>query len=337
MAFTSSGSSSSSDSEVDSCSKTCVKAYATLKEQYDSLSSDYKKSQFNLVSYKAGLESVEARLAHYKKNEAVFEESINVLKLEVRLRDNTLDEYKMKLEKFKTGLGYNAATPTVESFVNLSDKSGSDKGYHSVPPPLIGNFIPRKPDLTFIDEIVESKNMDVTTVITSSNDKTVENKGVSNTVESNVVRMNNSSAPIIEDWNSNDESEVEPNDKTVVRTVWNNSRRVNHKNFSNKTTHPHPKRSFVPRAVLTRTGKINAAGANVNTAGASINIVIRPINTATLTLIMNHPRPKSNAYKRGYSQSSRPFNRYYANKNSIINTNVNTARVKNTTARDRVV
>ncbi|GJY91520.1 ribonuclease H-like domain-containing protein [Tanacetum coccineum] len=99
MACTSLGSSSSSDSEVDSCSKTCVKAYATLKEQYDSLSSDYKKSQFNLVSYKAGLESVEARLAHYKKNEAVFEESINVLKLEVILRDNALDEYKMKLDK----------------------------------------------------------------------------------------------------------------------------------------------------------------------------------------------------------------------------------------------
>ncbi|GJU88240.1 putative ribonuclease H-like domain-containing protein [Tanacetum coccineum] len=194
MAFTSSGSSSSSDSE----------------------------SQFNLVSYKAGLESVEARLAHYKKNEAVFEESINVLKLEVRLRDNALDEYKMNLEKaekerdqlkqtlekfqnsskslndllesqvidkFKTGLGYNAATaasPAVESFVNLSDKSGSDKGYHSVPPPLTGNFIPRKPDLTFIDEIVESENMDVTTVVTPSNDKTVENKGVSNIVESNV-------------------------------------------------------------------------------------------------------------------------------------------------------
>ncbi|GKA46753.1 ribonuclease H-like domain-containing protein, partial [Tanacetum coccineum] len=40
-----------SDSEVDSCSESCVKAYATLKEQYDNLSSDYKKSQFNLVSY----------------------------------------------------------------------------------------------------------------------------------------------------------------------------------------------------------------------------------------------------------------------------------------------
>ncbi|GKA30710.1 hypothetical protein Tco_0717015 [Tanacetum coccineum] len=105
-----SGSSSSSDTEVDSSSKSCVKAYATLKEQYDSLSSDYKKYQFNLVSYKAAT----------------------------------------------------AASSAVESFVNLSDKSGSDKGYHSVPPPLTRNFIPRKPDLTFIDEIVESENLDVT-------------------------------------------------------------------------------------------------------------------------------------------------------------------------------
>ncbi|GJV10622.1 putative ribonuclease H-like domain-containing protein [Tanacetum coccineum] len=172
MAFTSSGSSSSSDSEVDSCSKTCVKAYATLKEQYDNLSSDYKKSQFNLVSYKA-----------------------------VRLRDNALNEYKMNLEKaeterdqlkqtlekfqnsskslnnilksqvinkFKTGLVYDVATaasPAVESFVNLTDKSGSDKGYHSVPPPLTGNFIPCKPDLTFVDEIVESENLDVLTLL----------------------------------------------------------------------------------------------------------------------------------------------------------------------------
>ncbi|GKE05668.1 hypothetical protein Tco_1397686 [Tanacetum coccineum] len=71
MAHTSLGSSSSSDSE----------------------------SQFNLVSYKTGLESVETRLAHYKKNEAVFEESINVLKLEVKLKDTALVENKKKLEK----------------------------------------------------------------------------------------------------------------------------------------------------------------------------------------------------------------------------------------------
>ncbi|GJX42832.1 hypothetical protein Tco_0257822 [Tanacetum coccineum] len=61
------------------------------------------------------------------------------------------------------------------------------------------------------------------------------------------------------------------------------------------------------------------------------------LNTAASKPIVNHPRTKTNAFKRGYSQSSRPFNRHFANKNSIINTNVNTARVKHTTARDRAV
>nr|GEX92942.1 retrotransposon protein, putative, unclassified [Tanacetum cinerariifolium] len=93
------GSSSSIESKVDSCSKTCLKAYAPFKEQYNSLSSDYKKSQFSLLSYKAGLQSVEERLVHYKKNAAVFTEKINILNLEVKLRENALVVYTKNLEK----------------------------------------------------------------------------------------------------------------------------------------------------------------------------------------------------------------------------------------------
>ncbi|GJW32730.1 ribonuclease H-like domain-containing protein [Tanacetum coccineum] len=242
--FHKNGNPSSSDSEVDSCSKSCVKAYATLKEHYDSLSSDYKKSQFNLVSYKA--------------------------------------------EKF------------------------------------------------------ESKH------------ESADVKNNSDAVEPKTIRKNSSRPPVIEDWNSDDDSEVEfiPNvkDKTVrpstekikfvksaretvekvIRPVWNNSSRVNHKNFANKMTHPHPNRRFVPQAVLTRSGKIN-------TAGASVNTVVRPVNTAGSKTTVNHPRPISNAYKKGYSQVTRPFNKYSANKNSIFNKKVNTVRVKDTTARDRAV
>ncbi|GJT01200.1 hypothetical protein Tco_0822369 [Tanacetum coccineum] len=216
------------------------------------------------------LKSVEARLAHYKKNEAMFEESINVLKLEVKLRDTTLVENKKKLEKtekerdelkltlekfqnsskslnnllesqvidkFKTGLGYNAASsttasPAVESFLNSSEmlenqeynKSKSNKGYHAVPLPFTRNFIPCKPNLTFMDEIVESENMDVTTIVTPSNDKTIESNlesaGVKNNgdaVEPKTIRKNNFRPPVIEDWNSDDESEVEiiPKVKTI--------------------------------------------------------------------------------------------------------------------------
>ncbi|GKA81637.1 ribonuclease H-like domain-containing protein [Tanacetum coccineum] len=237
MAYTSSRSSSNSDSEVDSCSKTYVKAYATLKEQYDSLNSDYNKSQFNLVSYKAGLESVEARLEIGK-----IEKEREELKLTLEKFQNSSKSLNNLLEsqvsdRFKIGLGYNAASstvafPAVESFVNSSEmlenqeynKSKFDKGYHVVPPPYTGNYIPSKPDLMFMDEIVESENLDVTTVITPSDIKKVEtnhefadikNKG--DAVEPKTVRKNSFRSLIIEDLNSDDDSEVEfiPNVKTV--------------------------------------------------------------------------------------------------------------------------
>ncbi|GKD87593.1 hypothetical protein Tco_1358747, partial [Tanacetum coccineum] len=124
-------------------------------------------------------------------------------------------------DKFKTGLGYNAATaasPAVESFVNSSgmlenQEYNRSKGYHVVPPPYTGNFIPPKPDLTFIDKIIKSKNMDVTTVITPSNlEKDMSNhefasvKNNGDAVEPKTVRENSFIPPIIEDWNSEDES-----------------------------------------------------------------------------------------------------------------------------------
>ncbi|GKA64165.1 hypothetical protein Tco_0763771 [Tanacetum coccineum] len=63
------------------------------------------------------------------------------------------------VDKFKTGLGYNAASSTaVESFVNTSEmlenqehnKSKSDKGYHSSPHLYTGKTHTLQTDLTFM-------------------------------------------------------------------------------------------------------------------------------------------------------------------------------------------
>nr|GEV00259.1 retrotransposon Orf1 [Tanacetum cinerariifolium] len=278
---------------------------------YYCLSSDYKKSHFNLLSYKAGLQSVEEILVHYKKNEAVFTEKINILNLEVKLRDNALVEYIKNLEKsekekdelklileklqnssksinnllesqvsdkVKTRLGYNAASPAVESSVKSSEmlenqenvESRLNKGYHAVPLPFTGNYMPPKCDLRLIDEHFKS---------------------------------------VFEHL----QYEC---DQRVVKPVWNNTRRVNHKNFANKFTHPHPKRRFVPQIVLTRTGKIN-------TAGASVTNVVRPVNTAGSKSNVNHPRLILNAFKSGHSQAIRPFNKYSAYKKTIFKKEVN--------------
>nr|GFB89113.1 hypothetical protein [Tanacetum cinerariifolium] len=101
MAFTSS-SSSSSDNEVAPCSKACSKAYTTLQSYYDKLTNNLRKSQFDVLLYKTGLESVRARLVVYQQNENLFEEDIKLLKLDVMLRDNALVELRKKFEKAKT-------------------------------------------------------------------------------------------------------------------------------------------------------------------------------------------------------------------------------------------
>ncbi|GKA50445.1 hypothetical protein Tco_0743518 [Tanacetum coccineum] len=106
------------------------------------------------------------------------------------------------------------------------NKSKSDKEYHAVPSSYTGNFIPSKPDLIFIDEIVESENMDVITVVSPSNVKKVESnhesadvKNNGDVVEPKTVRKNSFRPLVIKDWNSDDDSVEEfiPNvkDKTV--------------------------------------------------------------------------------------------------------------------------
>nr|GEY71025.1 ribonuclease H-like domain-containing protein [Tanacetum cinerariifolium] len=139
-------------------------------------------------------------------------------------------------EKDKTGLGYKAASPAIENFVNSSKmienqenvRSRSDKGYHAVPPSYTGNYIPPKHDLMFIDEQVKSEYVDVVSTISSSAVKTVEskvksvdlkNKGVCSTIETKPVRENNFSPPIIKDWISDDESEVEFEPKVEDKIV----------------------------------------------------------------------------------------------------------------------
>nr|GEY91604.1 putative ribonuclease H-like domain-containing protein [Tanacetum cinerariifolium] len=139
MAFSSSSSNSSSDCE-------------------------FRKSQFDVMSYQTGLESVEARLLVYKKNESVLEENIKLLNIKVQLRDTALatlrqrletteherDDLKIKLEKFQTsskrltdllasqtsdkaGLGYNSKVFTQAMF-DCDNYYSSESDNDSWPP-----------------------------------------------------------------------------------------------------------------------------------------------------------------------------------------------------------
>ncbi|GJU87003.1 hypothetical protein Tco_1294549 [Tanacetum coccineum] len=70
----------SSDPEVKTCSKTCLNNYETLKKQYDDLLAKQLQTKFESATYKRGLDTVEAQLVTYRKNEVLFSEEVVVLK-----------------------------------------------------------------------------------------------------------------------------------------------------------------------------------------------------------------------------------------------------------------
>nr|GEZ69715.1 reverse transcriptase domain-containing protein [Tanacetum cinerariifolium] len=97
-----------------------------------------------------GLESVEARLLVYKQNESVLEENIKLLNIKVQLRDTALTTRRQKLdttEKERDDLNMNDSDSWPPSY--LYDRFVPSGGYHVVPPPVAGTFMPPKPDLVF--------------------------------------------------------------------------------------------------------------------------------------------------------------------------------------------
>ncbi|GKC34587.1 hypothetical protein Tco_1046971, partial [Tanacetum coccineum] len=65
---------------------------------YSSTIKDLRTARISDVSYKTGLEFVEARLLVFNKNEIVYEEDIKLLKRDIYLRDLNIAELKRKLE-----------------------------------------------------------------------------------------------------------------------------------------------------------------------------------------------------------------------------------------------
>ncbi|GJS55535.1 hypothetical protein Tco_0628897 [Tanacetum coccineum] len=109
-----------------------------------------------------------------------------------------------------------------------------------------------------------------------------------------------------------------------IRSVWNNAQRMNHQN------------QFVPKAVLTRTGKIpvntaRTSGTNtVNTARHNFNRHAVPINVArkvnNVKPIMNNARPKAGFHK-SVSHFRKSFNRTTTLRTNFSKQKVNTAEV----------
>ncbi|GKB41850.1 ribonuclease H-like domain-containing protein, partial [Tanacetum coccineum] len=189
------------------CLSCCLENVKILKEQNKQLLKDLRTSKLNAITYKTGVESVEARLLVYKKNESVYKEDIKVLKCEIHLREVAITELRRKLDlaqKQKDEIQL-----TVKKFKNSSnslsklidcqivDKCKTGLGYNVVPPPYIGNFMPPKPDLLF-SGLEEFVNEPIVYEPTAKKPVVETSKAKTSADKPKAIRKNNY-APIIED------------------------------------------------------------------------------------------------------------------------------------------
>ncbi|GKB62190.1 ribonuclease H-like domain-containing protein [Tanacetum coccineum] len=159
--------------------------------------SSYSESQLNVGAYKAGLESIEARLEVYKKNEVVFEEDIKILKLDIMFRDNALTELRKKFEKSEKER--DDLKHKLEKFEN------SSKNLSKLLEIQVSDKF--KTGVGFDSQVVDSQENDKYKPIKTSKVKTSESKTKS------------VSEPLIEDWISDSENENETEFKSKQRNL----------------------------------------------------------------------------------------------------------------------
>ncbi|GKD45590.1 hypothetical protein Tco_1270235 [Tanacetum coccineum] len=184
---------------------------------------------FKAATYKRGLATLEDQIVKYREHEVLFSEEIALLKRSVGSKEYQMGLLRAKLEKVKQEKeGFEFKIAKFDKFVKdleqllgsqITDNSKKGLGYSAVPPPhpLIYNR-PNKLDLSYsgLDEFKEPE---------------FKGYGPENSKkESNVVCENssnetkkNSDAPLIEEWVSNNEDEVESpivvKKKTVIPTA----------------------------------------------------------------------------------------------------------------------
>ncbi|GJS91366.1 putative ribonuclease H-like domain-containing protein [Tanacetum coccineum] len=315
MAISSSSSSSSSDSEVQQCSK-CLESFKCLQKNYDTEREKHNKAKLEIRGYEIALESLESRIIGHEKNELAWGEKYEFQNYELKCREIKINNLNLELEKavkerdeLKDKIAkWEESTKNLEEILK-SQMSARDKtglGYSTQLNELSSNHETDSENSLSIFNVKTRDEEEVSGVqkVRPENQivKTRDDKSGQNSHKQGVgfrkvkaCFVCRSTEHLIKDCNFHDKKSQESNLKNVVNTgkreskpVWDNTKRVNHPNFSK---YPHLSETFVPAGVSTRTGlhrpSINTAR-SVCTARPSINTA-RPVSTVRPSISTARP------------------------------------------------
>ncbi|GKA71581.1 hypothetical protein Tco_0777720 [Tanacetum coccineum] len=262
--------------------------YETIKTQLEDLIVEYNKSEFNLANYKRGLAFVEERLIFYKNNEVIFTDQIVVLKSDASFNEAEIIALKSYIEKLKKEKednllkinNYDNATKSLDKVIRsqLVSKGASENVSKEVKKtsdaPIIKDWLSDDEEQDESKPKSEKKTVIPTVKKIEFVKAKQDDKTVRNTVKYAEMYRSQKPRGNQRNWN-NLKSQQLGNEfvmynkscfvcgsfdhlkkdccKRMVKPVWNNAKRVNHKN-STRMTQPNSKRNMVPQAILMMSG-----------------------------------------------------------------------------------
>ncbi|GJW50700.1 putative ribonuclease H-like domain-containing protein [Tanacetum coccineum] len=196
---------------------------------------------FKAATYKRGLTTLEDQIVKYKEHEVHFSEEIALLKRSIDSKEYQLGLLKTELEKT------DSKTSSFKSPLKV-DKDWKEKFFYPA------NHVES------VNKIEKPVKRTVKYAEMYRSQKPRGNQRNWNNLKSqqlgNEFVMNNKACFACGSFNHL----IKDCKRKVQKPIWNNARRVNHHN-SHRMSYPHPKRNFVPKAVLMKTGMrpVNAA------------------------------------------------------------------------------
>nr|GEX13774.1 hypothetical protein [Tanacetum cinerariifolium] len=325
---------SSSNSEVHTCSKECLKSYNALQKQYDQQCETLNKSNLEIIGYQIGLESLKARIVVHEKNEAIYEEDIAFLKYDVQVKDISIkdlknqlenalkekDDLKLKLEKFETSS--RNLTKLIDSQISATGKAGLGYDGHVNESEVLNNVVDScesdGKDNQVNDRFKKSKGYHVVLPPYTRNympsRADLSFVGLDDYVIKFKVSETITSVPKIEPNASKTSKDSLEKPKTVRNTTVENE---------NKAEKPR-KFSQGPRVLTkSRNVPVNTAKQSSQRAAASVSTA-RHVNTATSRPNVNSALPTKYSYFKAHSPVRRPFNQKSAAKTNNFNEKFNT-------------
>ncbi|GJU01692.1 putative ribonuclease H-like domain-containing protein [Tanacetum coccineum] len=258
-------SSSSSDNEVQKCSKQCLESFKTLQKNYDSEREKHSRARLEIQGYELALESLESRILVHEKNELAWGE-----------------KYDQMSARDKTGLGYDT------QLNEMSNNSKTDSEISlSVFDVRSRNFLTPRADISFVglDEyairkkIIESKTTNLNTKISETVD---DEDDVSEVQTISPVKINETQTVktrVDKIGQTSQKQGIGFKNIKVCFVYKSTDHLIKDCTFHDRQSQEPKLKTMVNTGVLTRTGLITPVKKNEKRAVHKVSIA-RPVSTA---------------------------------------------------------